>query len=73
MIEYTAILLNFAAALCFLSPEQKIPPDKVTWYYDVGWGKMESIKRSKRNFNVAGVIFLGLGLSCQIVAVLKLL
>ena len=71
MIEYTAILLNFAAAPCFLSPEKKIPSDKVTWNDLIGGGEIESIKKRKRNFNIAGFIFLGLGLSCQMVAILQ--
>ena len=66
VINILGISLNFAAAICFAWPEERIAPNEVTWLDVMGSGKMEKIKMRKRRINIAGFILLGLGLLCQI-------
>jgi len=71
-INVIGIILNFAAAICFAWPEKRIPPEKVTWSDVVGAGTMEKIKNRKKAINIAGLILLVFGLTCQITVAIKM-
>ena len=71
-VNIAGLILNAAAAVCFAWPEQKIPPNEVTWLDIIEAGKKENIKARARKFKIAGFILLGLGLLCQVTVAFKL-